>query len=88
MRLISPTKKFDRDLRKIVKRNKNISKLKEIVNLLSKNGRLSAKYKPHPLVGNWVPCWECHVEADWLLIYQITKTHIYLFRTGSHSDLF
>ena len=88
MRIISPTKKFDRDLRKVWKRKKDLSKLKDVVRMLSKDGKIPSKYKPHSLIGNWVPCWNCHIESDWLLIYQVTKTHIYLFRTGTHSDLF
>ena len=88
MRIISPTKKFDRDLRKVWKRKKDLSKLKDVVRMLAKDGKIPSKYKPHPLIGNWVPCWNCHIGSDWLLIYQVTKTHIYLFRTGTHSDLF
>ena len=88
MRIISPTKKFDRDLRKVWKRKKDLSKLKDVVRMLAKDGKIPSKYKPHPLIGNWVPCWNCHIESDWLLIYQVTKTHIYLFRIGTHSDLF
>jgi len=88
MRIISPTKRFDRDLRKVWKRKKDLSKLKDVVRMLAKDGKVPPKYKPHPLIGNWVPCWECHIESDWILIYQATKTHVYLFRTGTHSDLF
>ena len=88
MRIISPTKKFDRDLRKVWKRKKDLSKLKDVVRMLAKDGKIPSKYKPHPLIGNWVPCWNCHIASDWLLIYQVTKTHIYLFRIGTHSDLF
>lgn len=88
MRKISPTKKFDRDLKKAIKRKKDLSKLKKVVDTLARDGRLPTIYKPHPLIGDWVPCWDCHVESDWLLIYQVTETHVYLFRTGTHSDLF
>jgi len=88
MRIISPTKRFDRDLRKVRKRKKDLSKLKNVVHMLVKDGKVPPKYKPHSLIGNWVPCWNCHIESDWLLIYQVTKTHIYLFRTGTHLDLF
>lgn len=33
---------------------------------------------------------ECHVEPDWLLIYRIDgdALELFLFRTGTHSDLF
>jgi len=32
--------------------------------------------------------WECHIEPDWLLIYEVTDTEVLLIRTGSHSELF
>ena len=88
MRVISPTKRFDRDLKKAIKRKKDLTKLSKIVHLLTSEGKLPIRYKPHPLIGHWVPCWDCHIEPDWVLIYQVTKTHVYLFRTGTHSDLF
>lgn len=88
MRVVSPTKRFDRDLKTAIKRKKDLTKLKKIINLLIKDGKLSSKYKPHPLIGSWVPSWDCHIEPDWILIYQVTKTYVYLFRTGSHSELF
>ena len=31
---------------------------------------------------------ECHIEPDWLLIYQIEESSITLRRTGSHAALF
>ncbi|MCI5120644.1 MAG: type II toxin-antitoxin system mRNA interferase toxin, RelE/StbE family, partial [Candidatus Electrothrix sp. AUS4] len=31
---------------------------------------------------------ECHIEPDWLLIYRISESNLYLERTGSHTDLF
>lgn len=40
------------------------------------------------LSGNWANFWECHIEYDWLLIYQLTEATLKLVRTGTHSDLF
>jgi len=88
MRKISPTTRFDRDLKKAIKRKKDLSKLKDVIQILSQEGKLPPRFSPHPLIGNWVPCWDCHIESDWILIYQVTKTHVYLFRTGSYADLF
>ena len=33
---------------------------------------------------------ECHIEPDWLLIYQVVEQNLILtlIRTGTHSDLF
>ena len=44
----------------------------------------------HPLHGKWKGTLECHVEPDWLLIYEINQTakEVIFHRTGSHSDLF
>ncbi|MBN1559513.1 type II toxin-antitoxin system mRNA interferase toxin, RelE/StbE family [candidate division KSB1 bacterium] len=31
---------------------------------------------------------ECHIELDWLLIYENDDLELILIRTGSHTDLF
>lgn len=56
--------------------------------LLAEHGALPAGYHPHQLSGDWKGVWECHIEEDWLLIYEVTDTEVILIRTGSHSDLF
>ena len=45
--------KFKKDYKTIQKRGYNTNKLKEIIKILSKDGRLPAKYKEHYLVGNY-----------------------------------
>lgn len=45
--------KFKKDYKIIQKRGYDINKLKEIVKILSAEGRLPAKYKEHYLVGNY-----------------------------------
>jgi mRNA interferase YafQ len=42
----------------------------------------------HALVGDYAGSFECHIQPDWLLIYQLAETSIVFVRTGSHSDLF
>ena len=51
---------------------------------------LEAKYKDHALTGNYKGYRECHIQPDWLLIYQYDNNELYLYlaRTGTHSDLF
>jgi mRNA interferase YafQ len=51
-------------------------------------GPLPGDYRPHKLSGEWKGVWECHIEPDRLLIYDITLVEVLLIRTGSHSDLF
>jgi mRNA interferase YafQ len=79
---------FLRDLRKVAKRGKNLSKLYAVVESLAKGEALAPRHKPHPLKGAWQPKWDCHIEPDWLLIYEVTKDYVLLARTGTHSDLF
>ena len=87
-REIYQTKAFKRDIRKMVKRAKNLEKLYAVIELLAEGARLPTKYRDHNLTGNWQGCRECHVEPDWLLIYEINDNSLFLERTGSHSDLF
>jgi mRNA interferase YafQ len=65
-----------------------MAKLRELILLLSEGASLPPRYKDHPLRGNWLDYRDCHIEADWLLIYKILGDDIYLVRTGSHADLF
>lgn len=53
-------------------------------------GVLPKEYKPHKLKGDFKGTIECHIAADWLLIYEKAEEIklIRLVRTGTHSDLF
>jgi mRNA interferase YafQ len=82
------TNQFKKDLKRASKRGKQIDKLETVVNMLQSGENLEIRYRNHQLAGNWFPYWECHVEPDWLLIYQRTQTELILIRIGSHSDLF
>jgi len=82
------TRQFERDLKTLKKRGKKLDKLWLIVELLLNEQLLTPRHKPHPLVGNWRPCWECHVEPDWLLIWLVEDNELTLTRSGTHSDLF
>ena len=61
--------RFEKDVKKLKKRGKDFSKLEKVLHKLVNGESLEAKYKNHALVGNWRPCWELHIEPDWLLIY-------------------
>ena len=88
MYLIKTTNIFEKDLTKMKKRGKDLSKLEYVVKLLANNETLPYQYKNHKLIGNYKDLLECHIEPDWLLIYQIKNETLYLIKTGSHSDLF
>ena len=81
---------FKKDRKLMQKQNKDMNKLDEIMGLLLNEQQLFPKHENHPLHGNYIDWWECHVEPDWLLIYRIDKENqrVIFYRTGSHSDLF
>jgi mRNA interferase YafQ len=81
---------FKKDRKLIKKRNRDMGKLTDVINLLINEQPLLPKHENHPLYGKYKGKWECHIEPDWLLIYRIEKENhrIIFYRTGSHSDLF
>ncbi|MCX5886477.1 MAG: type II toxin-antitoxin system YafQ family toxin [Proteobacteria bacterium] len=82
------TRQFERDIKKAEKRGKSLEKLKIIARALIEGRRLDPLHRDHQLVGSYAGRRECHIEADWLLIYKIEKEWIIFERTGSRSDLF
>ena len=83
------TGSFDKDVKRMEKRRKDMLKLREVMRMLINEEPLLPRHENHPLHGNYEGKWECHVEPDWLLIYRIDKAdrRIIFYRTGSHSDL-
>ncbi len=79
---------FRRDVNLAERRGKDMSKLRELILLLTEGEPLPLRYKDHPLSGDWKHHRDCHIEPDWLLLYKIDGGDLYLVRTGSHSDLF
>jgi mRNA interferase YafQ len=82
MRCITQRTQFRVDLRRQKRRGKDIEGVIAAVELLAQEGTLGAEYRPHRLRGEWKGVWECHIESDWLLIYQITRNEVLLIRTG------
>lgn len=82
------TNKFEKDLRKMIKRGKSVAKLKTVMRALIEQKTLARKHLDHSLVGNYANRRECHIEPDWLLIYKLDLDSIIFERTGSHADLF
>ena len=72
------------------KRGRNLGKLRELTDMIIYELPLPPRHENHPLQGDYLGKWECHVEPDWLLIYRIDKAErkVIFYRTGSHSDLY
>ena len=88
MRAIHETSQFRKDLKRLKKRGKDLGKLKDIVLRLVEGQPLEPKHRDHALTGPWHGSRDCHVEPDWLLLYRIDDSMLYLERSGTHSDLF
>ena len=84
------TTQFKKDLKLAKKQGKNIEKLFNVVTRLANNEQLEEKYRDNDLTGNFSGCRECHIEPDWLLVYEKMNDVLVLvlYRAGSHSDLF
>lgn len=80
--------RFKRDVRRAVKRGKDMNKLKVVLSLLIEQFTLPASYSDHPLRGDWKGFRDLHIEPDWLLLYRIEGAELQLARTGTHTDLF
>ena len=87
-RVLRRTTQFKRDAKLLVKRGKDLGKLREPVQLLVEGRALDERYRDHALVGGYKGSREFHVEPDWLLIYERTEHELILIRTGTHADLF
>ena len=87
---VKPSNQFKKDLKLAAKRGYKIELLTEIIKKLANGEVLDPKYKDHQLSGNFGFYRECHIQPDWLLIYQIDGEQLILLlsRTGTHSDLF
>ena len=88
MREADYSTQFDRDLRRLERRGKDIAKLKALALLLLKGQPLPASYRDHPLKGRWVSYRDAHIESDWILVYKVVGDIVRFERTGTHSDLF
>ena len=87
---VKVTTKFKKDLKLAKKQGRNTDKLLKIIEQLANGEPLEAKYRDNDLTGEYLGCRECHIEPDWLLIYEIFDDVLVLLlnRVGSHSELF
>ncbi len=79
---------FKKDYKKVKRHGKDISHPEIVVTKLLNKEKLPTKYYDHKLSGRWKSFRDCHIEPDWILIYQLTEDKLILERTGSHSELF
>ncbi|MCL4860650.1 MAG: type II toxin-antitoxin system YafQ family toxin [Caldilineaceae bacterium] len=85
---IRQSTRFRRDVKRLLRQGVDLSRLEGVIETLVTSNPLDARYRDHPLVGNWKGYRECHLQPDWLLIYRIEGDELQLVRTGSHAELF
>ena len=62
--------KFKKDTQRLQKQHKDMDKLKSVIDLLVQDIPLPEIYRDHPLHNSWQGFRDCHIEPDWVLIYQ------------------
>ncbi len=84
------TGQFRKSLKLCARRGLNIQDFVTVLDILQETGTLPEQYRPHKLHGNYKGCWECHINPDWLLIWEQDdrQLRLILVDTGTHSDLF
>ena len=88
--------RYKKEMRLMIKSGKNYKNLLSVLELITENINkgvehselLPKQYRLHKLIGNYNGLWECHIESDWVLVFDIHENAIILERTGSHSDIF
>ena len=84
--------RFKKDYQQSIKRGYDPKRLMQVITLLANQQQLPAIYKDHALKDSkrYKGMRECHIQSDWLLVYQIDQGMLLLrlIRTGTHSDLF
>lgn len=90
MYTVKPTSRFQKDVKKAQKRGLDMELLTSVIKKLAAGEELPARNRDHALIGEYAGCHECHIQPDWLLIYEVEQEalFLYLIRTGTHSDLF
>lgn len=85
---IERTNQFRKDYKLALRRGKKPERIESIIDTLAKQQPLAPRHRPHKLTGDLEGYWECHIEPDYLMLYEYVEDAIFLVRLGTHSDLF
>ena len=87
---INYSKRFEKDVKRCKKRGYKLQALFDVIGMLEDTGALPPEYRPHKLSGDREGQWECHIQSDWLLVWEQNDTELTLLflETGTHSDLY
>ena len=84
------TGQFKRDLKRCKKRGLPLDDLWKVIEHLLNGETLDEKYHAHILSGDREGQWECHIQPEWLLIWERREQELILImlNTGRHADVF
>jgi mRNA interferase YafQ len=84
------TKRFKKEIKLMGKQGRDLGKIRTVMDLIINEQPLPPKYENHPLHGKWKGALDCHIQGDWVLIYEIDEAArtVTFHHTGSHSDLY
>lgn len=87
---INYTPEFIAAVRRCKRSGRNLQELWDAIELLAADGYLPESYRPHQLRDEWIGCWECHLDDDWLLVWRQyeEKMTLLFVNVGTHDDLF
>lgn len=88
MRVILRTSQFKQDYKRMMKRGRQSNEFRTVIEQIALGQQLAARHRDHELIGQYSGTRECHIEPDWLLIYELSEDELVLIRTGTHADLF
>ena len=88
--IIRYSSNFKKAYKRCKKRGLDMLLLKEVIRILSEEGKLPPTYHAHTLQGKYKDLWECHIQPDGLLVWEQNDKEfiLYFLSTGTHSDLF
>ena len=92
MKEIVFTRRFERDFRRLKRKAPRhalgYETLEYVFALLQSGKPLPEAFREHSLEGDFAGFTECHMDADWPLIYRVLRRRVVFHRTGTHRDLF
>lgn len=91
MREIIYSKDYKKDIKKARKQGRDETELDNVIYKLANDIPLPPSKKDHELKGKYKGIRECHVNPDWLLLYNKDDGELNLLnllRLSSHSEIF
>ena len=71
MRIPKHTKRFRRDYAKAKRSGKKMAKLDSVMQTLNDGLFLPPALRDHLLHGEWQNTRDCHIQGDWVLVYEL-----------------